>query len=137
MEITTLTRIGRKQGISGSMNDTKLKYIMRRYRPLFRGVFGKNELNDIKVTYPFCVISNESDFGTRGKHWVAICFDMYGNCDYFDPYGDMPVPDRRFIDKHINFGCGYDRIACCTLRMNRKQIQSLRSDVCEQYCISV
>ena len=55
------------------MDDIKLNYIMRRYRPIFRGVFGKNEFKDIKITrYLFSVISNESDLGTRGTHWVAI-----------------------------------------------------------------
>ena len=80
----------------------------RRARPLatplplsniFRGVFRKNELKSLTITgYPFCIISNESDFGTKGTHWVAIFFDVHGNCDYFDSYGQMPVPDiGRFI----------------------------------------
>ena len=61
------------------MNDTKLNYVMRNYRPIYRGVFEKNELTDIKIApYLFCLISYESDFGTRGTHWVAIDFDVYG-----------------------------------------------------------
>ena len=109
------------------MNGIQFTYIMRRFRPSFRGVCGKNELENIQITgYPFCVISNESDFGTRGTHWVAIYFDVYGNCDFFDSYGGMPAHDiTRFIDKHTD----------SRVKMNRKQLQSYTSDVCGQYCI--
>ena len=119
------------------MNDIELNYIMRRFQPIFRGVFRKNELDNIKITgYPFAVISNESDFGTRGTHWVALYFGVYGNCDFFDSYGRMSKPDiRKVIDKHTNFGCGYGGIACGKLRVNRKQLQSYNSDVCGHYCI--
>ena len=119
------------------MNDIKLNYLMKRYQPIFRGVFGENELENIKITgYPFAVISNESDFRTRGTHWVALYFDVNGNCDLFDSYGGMPIPDiRRFTDKHMNFGCGYGGIACGKLRVNRKQLQNYNSDVCGHYCI--
>ena len=45
---------------------------MIQFQPGFRGVFGKNELENIKITgYPFAVTSNESGFETRGTHWVA------------------------------------------------------------------
>ena len=58
---------------------------------------------------------------------------MYGNCDFFDSYGGMPKPDiRRFIDKHMNFGCGFGGIACRKLRVNRKQLQGYNSG---HYCI--
>ena len=111
------------------MNVTKLNYIMRQYQPIFRGVFGKNELDAIQLTgYPFCLISNSSDFGKKGTHWVAIYFDVSGNCDYFDLYGDITIADiRLFIGKHTGDGG--------KLEMNRKQIHSFRSDVCCQYCI--
>ena len=36
------------------MNDIKLNYLMKRFQPVFRGVFGKNELDNITITgYPF------------------------------------------------------------------------------------
>ena len=31
------------------MNDIKLNYLMRGFQPIFRGVFGKNELENIKL----------------------------------------------------------------------------------------
>ena len=112
------------------MNDIRLNNILRRYRPLsniFKGVFGKNELAAIPIpAYPFCIISNESDFGTKGTHWVAIFFDKHGNCDYFDSYGQMPMPDTEMFIKHYAKGI---------IQMNKRQIQSLGSDVCGQYCI--
>ena len=80
------------------MNDIKLNYLMKRFQPIFRGVFGKNELENIKIIgYPFAVISNESDFGTRGTHLVALYFDVYGNCDVFDSYGGMPINIRILV----------------------------------------
>ena len=110
------------------MNDLKLNSILRRYRPTsnkFRGVFGKNELRSIK-RYPCCLIINESDFGTRGTHWVAAYFDLNGNCEYFDSYGQDPVPDiERFLLKNTRG----------TYQMNKIQFQSYNSDVCGQYCI--
>jgi len=90
------------------LNNTKLNYIMRKYRPIFRGVFGKNEFKDIKITgCPFCAISNESDFGTSGTHCVAVYFDVYGNCDYCDPYGDIPVAEMGLF---IAYGEAIERI---------------------------
>ena len=99
-------------------DDVKLIHIMRRCRSSFRGAFGINELKDIKITeYLFSIISSESDLGTRGTSWELIYLDVYGK--------DI----RIFIDKHTD--CGNSG----KIKMNRKQIQSFRSDVGGQYCI--
>lgn len=112
------------------MNDIKMNNILRRYAPsqqIFRGVFGKNELKNIKITkYPFGIISNESNFGSRGTHWVCVYFNTSKDCDYFDSYGDPPITEiDAFINKHIEG----------LKRYNRKQLQQYNSDVCGQYCI--
>ena len=110
------------------MNDLKINNILRVYTPTsnkFRGVFGKNELGPVE-RYPCCMIVNESDFGTRGTHWVAVYFDLDGNCEYFDSYGQFPVPAiERFLSHNTRGVC----------QMNTKQFQSYNSDVCGQYCI--
>ena len=112
------------------MNDIKINNILRRYRParqIFGGVFGKNELENIKVDkYPFSIISNESNFGSRGSHWICIYFNSSGDCDYFDSYGDSPIKEiDAFINKHMRG----------TKTINKKQFQQFGSDVCGQYCI--
>ena len=108
------------------MNDIRLNSILKRFKPLtniFIGVFGKNELK--ATSYPFCLISNESNYGTKGTHWVALYFDVAGNCDYFDSYGQLPKKEiQDFMNKHAK-----------SIQVNTKQFQSIDSDVCGQYCI--
>ena len=90
---------------------------------IFIGVFGKNELK--AAPYPFCLISNESNFGAKGTHCIALYFDIAGNCDYFDSYGQPPKKEiQEFTNKHAK-----------SIHVNMKQFQSIESDVCRQYCI--
>ena len=110
------------------MNDLKLNDILNTYKPtsvIFSGVFGKNELKPI-TRFPSCMIVNESNFGTRGTHWVPLYFDVNGNAEYFDSCGQTPVPDiSKFIASYTR---GY-------VKANKLQFQSNGSDVCGQYCI--
>ena len=108
------------------MNDTKINRLLRLYGPTrvkFKGVFGKNELKPVNI-YPYALIINESTFGTRGTHWVAAYFTRNGHCEYFDSYGQSPLPeiDRFLPDKAT--GRGYAR--------NAIQLQQFNSDVCGQ-----
>ena len=60
------------------MNDIRLNSILKRFKPLtniFIGVFGENELKG--TSYPFCLISNESNYGTKGTHWVAVTISIH------------------------------------------------------------
>ena len=108
------------------MNDIRLNSILRRFKPLTNiviGVFGKNELK--MTSYPFCLISNESTYGTKGTHWVALYFDVAGNCDYFDSYGQPPKKEiQDFMNKHTK-----------SIQANTKQFQRIDSDGCGKYCI--
>ena len=108
------------------MNDIRLNSILKHFKPLiniFIGVVGKNELK--ATSYPFCLISNESKYGTKGTHWVALYFDVAGTCDYFDSYGHPPNKEiQEFMNKHAKI-----------IQGNTKQFQSIDSDVCGQYCI--
>ena len=98
------------------MNDIRLNSILKCFKPLtniFMGVFGKNELK--AASYPFCLISNESNYGTQGTHWVALYFDVVGNCDYFDSYGQAPKKEiQEFMNKHVKH-----------IHVNTKQFQSI------------
>ena len=65
------------------MDDIRLNYLLSRYKPLkgiFKGVFVRNELK--AALYPFCLVSKESDFGTKRIHWVSLYFDANRSCDY-------------------------------------------------------
>ena len=108
------------------MNDIRLNSILNRFKPLtniFIGVFGKNELK--AASYHFCLISNESDFGTKGTHWVALYFDGVGTCDYFDSYGQPPKKEiQEFMNKHAK-----------NIQVSMTQFPSIDSDVRGQYCI--
>ena len=103
------------------MNDIRLNSSLKRFEPLtniFIGVLGKNELK--AASYPFCLISYESNYGTKGTHWVALYFDVAGNCDYFDSYGQLPKKEiQDFMNKHAK-----------SIQVNTKQFQSIESDVC-------
>ena len=107
------------------MNDIQINHMLRILRPTFKGVYAKDDVLPVK-NFPSSMIVNESDWGTGGTHWVAIYFDQYGNSEFFDSYGKVPIPGiMRYILKNT----------IGSFNMSHVQYQAYESDVCGHYCI--
>ena len=87
-------------------------------KPLFKGVFAKDELRYFKKGA--CVI-NTSPSTEKTGHWTALWIDK--DIEFFDSYGHSPPSFIKKIWKKHKW------------IHNEKQLQSPLSAVCGQYCI--
>jgi len=78
------------------------------------------------ITKTCTVIVNADPHKEGGSHWLAVHFrPKSSSAYYFDSYGIVPfVPAiLAFIKRN-----------CTSLDRNKRQLQSLSSDVCGRYC---
>lgn len=75
---------------------------------------------------PTAMVINTDNHKKSGAHWLAIYVDKSNNGFYFDSFGFAP-----FIPEHIQ----RLRKNCKRYRWNEKQLQSISSDVCGQFCL--
>lgn len=80
----------------------------------------------LRWSRPAALIANTDDHTQPGSHWVAFYSDECGNGVYFDSYGVAP-----FVPHHVQ----RLRKNCPRYRYNTRQLQSIYSDVCGQFCI--
>jgi hypothetical protein len=59
-------------------------------RPIFRGVFAKNELPE-DINYPSCFVINTKPRSHRGEHWLGFFYNKKGVAYFFDSYGLDPA----------------------------------------------
>lgn len=92
----------------------------------FLGVFSPDTL-PIRacITEPCTLVCNTQDSKLPGQHWVAMHKDDAGHGWYFDSYGAPP--------KLPEFLALMD--SCEIWDYNTKQLQSIGSTTCGQYCI--
>ena len=69
-----------------------------RVRPYFKGVFPRDNLPRRVTERAVYVINTDTSEGP-GEHWVAVYFDGFKKCVYFDSFGLPPLHNsiRRFI----------------------------------------
>ena len=103
------------------MNTEEIEKALKDYKPLFLGVFSSDKL----PTHPHGLfISNTDPSHLPGTHWVAICIDGRRG-EYFDSFGRPP--SSTFKD--------YMNTYCKHWTFNARQLQSIASSFCGQYCI--
>ena len=109
------------------MDDVTINYLLKRREKLsnFHGVFGKDEIKNIKIhSLPCSFIFNEDDFAGRGTHWVAVYIDEDNTLDFYDSFGEKPkMKELKDFIKPFN------------LNYNKIQIQSDESAACGQHCM--
>lgn len=94
--------------------------------PNFLDVFASDTL-PLKIRkFPVSLIVNLDKQSQKGSHWVAIFIDGARTGYYFDSYGLPPfLPSiRRFLSYN-----------CRKWTYGRRQLQSIDSSVCGQYCV--
>ena len=78
------------------------------------------------ISTPCGIVVNTDPDSKPGTHWVAIYIDRFRNCEYFDSYGLPP-----FVNHHKKFL----HTTSSKLIHNTREMQSLHSNVCGQYCL--
>lgn len=113
------------------MNTIQLEKILEYYakksykKSFFYGIFALDKLPHVQ-TFPSCLIMNNQTSDNEGEHWVAIYFDKYRRCEFFDSFGKSPkfygiMPYLKKYSKSIKF--------------NNKKIQSIFSPYCGLYSV--
>ncbi len=111
------------------MDDITIVKLLKEREKLsnFHGVFGKDELKNIKIdSLPYSIIVNEDDFvgGRGGTHWVAIYIDEGNRLDFYDSFGEKPKM-KELTDFIRPFKMNYNKV----------QVQADESSTCGQHCI--
>jgi len=109
------------------LNSLQLVRILRNdkcTRHVFKGVFARDQLPR-KVSFPSCCIVNTDPISLPGEHWLALYYDEFKTCHFFDSYGFHP----RFY--HLET---FIKKTSSSLVYNRKKLQSLTSSLCGYYC---
>lgn len=94
----------------------------------FLGVFPSDQIPSpdyIETHTPCTFIANVDQHGSAGSHWVAIYVPIPHRLEFFDSYGRHP----------LDFGFHFPKYYQIT--HNVRQVQSLNSTVCGEYCIYV
>ena len=89
------------------------------------GVYAANHVPRL-LSVPAAIVTNLDTSDKPGSHWVAIYIDKNGYGNYFDSYGVGPV-SRHHIDRL--------RRNCIRFQWNKRQVQSVDSQVCGEHCI--
>lgn len=100
--------------------------VKRSTAPSFSGVYpidkipSKENLRYDQRGKSFIIINLDPSYKT-GSHWVAVCINLKGCCEYFDSYGREPP---RLIAEYLG--------SCLKSTV---QFQSLASTTCGQWCV--
>ena len=103
------------------MNSVEIeRFLQLRCGDKFQGVFS----SDMLPPKPRLLVCNTDPHYKPGTHWIAICVDGQGRGEFFDSFGQMPMPlFREYMNKH-----------CRVWTFNGKQLQSILSSFCGHYC---
>ena len=99
-----------------------LKQLCDKY---FVDVFPSNHLPVPKYNKSTLFVANTDTCREKGQHWICIYIGVDRNGEFFDSYGRSPEePFRSYLNKY-----------CKYWTFNKKQLQSIASNVCGHYCI--
>lgn len=95
-------------------------------RRVFQGVYPRDRLPRV-VRHPSIFIINTDASSGPGLHWVAVSFNHFGYCEYFDSFGVPPVHSDIVDFMHRNSYHPYT--------YNQRFLQDLTSSACGLYVI--
>ena len=90
----------------------------------FLDIFAANAL-PYQIPVESLAIVNCCNRGRRGQHWIAICQETSNRLEIFDSYGFDPPMHNLENKLPVSNVVVY----------NTKQLQSIFSNVCGQYCL--
>jgi len=92
----------------------------------FKGVFAIDKIPKKVKSKPAMYVINTDKSSKPGQHWLAVYFPSNGCSEFFDSFGRPPanyVEIKKFLKNNSK----------CII-YNNKQLQSLLTQVCGQYC---
>lgn len=92
----------------------------------FLGVFASDMIPLSALSFPCCFVANTKPSSHSGEHWIAVIKSSKNEGYYFDSYG-MPPTNFPEIAMVLE--------PCVEWNYNSKQLQSLLTTVCGQYCV--
>ena len=107
------------------MNTLQIDKILKdKCKDHFLGVFAKDTLpTTLPQQRPLLLVCNTDVKSRPGTHWIAMFIDK--TAEYFDSFGEKPDQEfEQFMNRH-----------CTSWTFNSRQLQSLVSYYCGQYCI--
>lgn len=108
------------------MDSKKLINLLKfRCKDMLLGIFPCDRIpTRIPTRRPLLLVCNTDPHTRPGEHWVVIYIGNDASGEYFDSFGQPPLPIfERFLSKF-----------CSKWTYNSKQIQSVTSQVCGHYC---
>ena len=114
------------------MNTTQIKKALdsdKQIKHAFAGVFAADMIPSIVPQYPYLIVCNSDTSIGPGEHWllIYICKDKKGI--FFDSMGHSPgYYGKGCFTKFLDDNCIF-------WEYNKKQLQSMYSHVCGQYCL--
>jgi len=105
------------------MNTEHIEKALTSFRPLFLGVYSRDDLPEDGRGL---MVANTDPSSLPGTHWIAIYVDSEGrHGEYFDSLGRKPSATfRSYLNRHCKYWI-----------FNDKQIQSIASRFCGHYCV--
>ena len=108
------------------MNGTEIDRVLRRNCPIYRGVYGADELpNFAHNLRPMVIVANTDPMDLPGTHWVCLYFHADNIGEYFDSFGSRAT---RGFANYMNSNCN-------SWTHNDRQLQSIISRYCGAYCV--
>lgn len=90
------------------------------------GIFPADRIPKKLPTEPYGLIVNTDPHYLPGKHWIAFYVE-HGKVEAFDSYGNTPSRYSSYIKQFMQ---RFTRV-----ESNTKELQSLNTSVCGQYCL--
>lgn len=106
--------------------DELFNLLHKRCKGMLLGVFARDELpNKLPPKRPLLVICNTDPKSKPGRHWIAMYFGKNCYGEYFDSFGQEPLPSfENYLNKF-----------CCNWKQSDKCLQSVLSSFCGHYCV--
>ena len=100
--------------------------LIQRMGSIFKGVYAKDEINNIPTEFPAAYVVNSDPRCLPGSHWLAIYNNSHGITTYFDVFG-IPPQEQEILD-FLN--------RCGAWRYSNKLYSSISDNSCGHYCMS-
>jgi hypothetical protein len=108
------------------MNSQQIETALRKRCPDFESVLAADQLPLVLPSQrPLMYVVNTDPQSRPGTHWIAMYFGLDDVCEYFDSFGRRP---SLVFERYLNGRCS-------EWIFNDKQLQSVVSGFCGQYCL--
>ena len=106
------------------MENVVIDRVLKKNCAIYRGIYACDQLPHVSVR-PSVIVVNTDPSNRPGRHWICMFFHEDGHGEFFDSFG---LPPKLVFERYMNK-------YCISWTFNKKQMQSLVSRFCENYCI--